>query len=123
LHLRARLAAPPRPPPPRLGAAARAAVAALDRAVDGPDLGDRGLTPRLPGAGRPPSPLVVAAGRHAQDLTHQPDRPGITVGLDELVSHDDSLAKKAVAFFLGRQSLFDQRFFDLPHIGPRILPE
>ena len=67
-------------------------------AVDGLD-GDHQASRRCTRARRPPPPAVVAAGRDAQHLAHQPDRPASAMGLDEAVSHDDSLAKKAVAFF------------------------
>jgi hypothetical protein len=67
--------------------------------VDRLDGGDQGVAPLLPRTRRPPPPAVVAAGRDAKHRAHQPDRPAIAMGLDELVPHDDSLAKKAVAFF------------------------
>src|SRR5262249_54346918 len=99
-------------PAPRhqLGVDARAAVAGLHLVVDGSDLGDQRLAPRPPGARRTPPPAVVAAGRDAQAPAHQPDRPGLAVGLDELGSHDDSLAKKAVAFLKIARSIRSRWF-------------
>src|SRR4051794_29695679 len=88
----------------------RAAVAGLDLAMDGLDRYDQGALPGRPDALRPPPPVVVAARGDAQDPAHQPDRPSLAVAFDEVVPHDDSLAKKAVAFFRMSRSIVSRLF-------------
>src|SRR5262249_9273757 len=105
-----RVAAAGRARRPELGVNARAAVAGLRLGVDLLDGDDQGLAPPLARAGRPSPPAVVAAGRDAEHLAHQPDRPAVAVALHESVPHDDSLAKKAVAFFKISRSMRSRWF-------------
>ncbi len=76
----------------------RAAVAGLDLAVDRLGPGNQGATSLMTVARRSTSPIVEAAGGDVQHLAQQPDRPTLALGLDELIPHDNSLAKKAVAY-------------------------
>jgi hypothetical protein len=44
-------------------------------------------------------PMVEARLAHTQELAHAADRPLIPMSMNETISHDCSIAKKAAAFF------------------------
>src|SRR4029434_134749 len=62
------------------------------------------------GAGRSSAPSVVAAAADLQHAALDADGPEHAMVVDEAVSHGDSFAKKAVAFFKMSRSMVRRRF-------------
>src|SRR5207248_752701 len=94
----------------QLGVQPRAAVAALQLPVNRFELDDQGVPLLLALRGRAGPPGVEAASRDLQHPAEQPHRPVLPMVLDEGVPHDDSLAKKAVAFFKMSRSIWSRLF-------------
>src|SRR5262245_22729316 len=78
---------------------ARAAVRPPALGRNAADLVDEFPLPSFTSPLRRAAPVVVAAGRDLQDLAQLANRVLRPMTFDEGVSHSDSLAKKAVAFF------------------------
>src|SRR5262249_13554308 len=55
-------------------------------------------------------PGVIPAPRDVECLAQHAHRPGVLMGLNELVSHGFSFAKNAVAFFKMSRSIRNRRF-------------
>ena len=78
---------------------ARAAVAAAMVLVKATDIGQQRTVRGRPHALRPATPSVVAAGRDAEHMAHEPDRVLLPVILDEAEPHLGASEKMAIAFF------------------------
>jgi hypothetical protein len=76
-----------------------APITAVRGLVSSLNLGEEHLILLAPSADRPLTPGIESTPRDRHHSTHQHNRLTCLLRLDEGISHRDSLAKKAAAFF------------------------